>query len=187
MALATAALQTDIEDGAVQASPKVFSVGSRVVTFALKSDATLASHLVIDPSVDDAVVTGDHRILSNTIAEFISNPAKYGAPDGPIIISATLLSERGDVRLWVTNLADETQIQVTFDPFKSFGQADQSLERTQEGLGIGLTYVRVVAHLHAGEASLEQNDETGLITAVINLPNADSPGLRRSTEIMNDA
>jgi len=77
--------------------------------------------------------------------------------------------------------------QITFDPFESFGQADQSLERAQEGLGIGLTYVRAVARLHAGEASLEQDDEKGLITAAINLPSADSPGLRRSTEMMNVA
>ena len=132
-------------------------------------------------------MTGNHRILSNAVAEFISNAAKYGAPDGPITIGATVLSERGDVRLWVTNQAGSDQMQITFDPFESFGQADQPLERAQEGLGIGLTYVRAVARLHADEASLEQDDETGLITAAINLPSADSPGLRRSTEMMNVA
>ncbi len=68
-----------------------------------------------------------------------------------------------------------------FDPFESFGQADQSYKRAQEGLGIGLAYVRAVARLHAGEVSLERYDETGLITAPINLPSADPPRHRRST------
>ncbi len=163
------------------------AIAKEAVTLALKSDTALSSRLQIDPCTEDAVVTGDHRILSNAVAEFISNAAKYGAPDSSITIGATVLSERGDVRLWVTNQPGPDHLQITFDPFESFGQADQSLERAQEGLGIGLTYVRAVARLHAGEASLEQDDETGLITAAINLPSTDSPGLRRSTEMMNVA
>ena len=55
-------------------------------------------------------MTGNHRILSNAVAEFISNAAKYGAPDGPITIGATVLSERGDVRLWVTNQAGSDHV-----------------------------------------------------------------------------
>jgi signal transduction histidine kinase len=163
------------------------AIAKEAVTIALKSDAELAQRLEVDQSAKDVIVTGDHRILSNAMAEFISNAAKYGAPNSPITIGATVLSDRGDVRLWVSNTPAPDQAPITIDVFESFGQADQSLERAQEGLGIGLTYVRAVAHLHAGEASLEQDDESGLITASINLPSTDSPGLRRSTEIMNVA
>ena len=86
------------------------AIAREAVTLALMSETALSSRLQIDPSTEEAVVTGDHRILSNAVAEFISNAAKYGAPDGPITIGATVLSERGDVRLWVTNQAGSDHV-----------------------------------------------------------------------------
>lgn len=163
------------------------AIAKEAVTLAQKSDSSLAPRLEIAPGTDNVVVTGDHRILSNAIAEFICNAAKYGEKDGLITIGATNLSESGDTQIWVSNMPESDQMQITCDLFESFGQADQSLGRAHEGLGIGLTYVRAIARLHAGDASLEQHPDTGLITASINLPSAGALGVRRSVEIMNVA
>ena len=138
---------------------------------AVQAEPGLAPRLHAAPNSAGLHIRDDHRLLTSAMAEFISNASKYGAPGGAIRLGATALPD-GEISLWVGNAIAEGQPPLTADPFESFGQADSRLERSHEGLGVGLTYVRAVAGLHGGRASLIQTSAARDTIAAMELPAA---------------
>jgi CheY-like chemotaxis protein len=91
---------------------------------------------------------GDPHRLTQVTANLLNNAAKYTPSGGRISVVAE--REGGDVVLRVRD--NGTGIPAALLPriFDLFSQGDQSLARTQGGLGVGLTMVRhLVAH-HGG-------------------------------------
>jgi PAS domain S-box-containing protein len=90
------------------------------------------------------------------------DPARLAQVVGNLLNNACKFSEReGHVSLTVTHEAGEAVIRVRDDGigiaaekmpilFEMFQQADTSLERTQGGLGIGLTLVKTLVEMHGG-------------------------------------
>ncbi|RYG08642.1 MAG: response regulator, partial [Burkholderiales bacterium] len=78
----------------------------------------------------------------------INNAAKFSGPGTPITIAADYAD--GEVALRVRD--EGAGIAPEFLPriFDLFAQADQSLDRSQGGLGIGLTLVKHLVELHGG-------------------------------------
>ena len=62
--------------------------------------------------------------------------------------------------------------------FELFGQTDRPLDRSQGGLGIGLTVVRSLARLHGGDAEVSSEGEGKGTEVVIRLPALAAPGPR---------
>lgn len=94
------------------------------------------------------VVEGDSVRLSQVLSNLINNASKFSPPSSRILLRATYGD--GEVRIGVK---DEGQgIDPAFLPhiFDLFAQADQSLDRSQGGLGIGLTLVKHLVELHGG-------------------------------------
>lgn len=134
---------------------------------AAKSQPGLTGRLNIIDGTKAIDVFGDHKLLAKATAEFICNAAKYGHTAQPIEVGANQLSD-GRSELWVKNVAAPGAPLLQDDPFESFGQSDQRLERSHEGLGVGLTYVRAVSRLHDGAASLRADGDATIAT--ISLP-----------------
>ena len=97
---------------------------------------------------DPAWVLGDAIRLEEVIVNLLSNAAKY-TPEG------------GDVWLGMEEEADEVVIRVRDSGvgiapdvlpqiFDLFTQAQRTLDRSQGGLGVGLTVVRKVIEMHGG-------------------------------------
>jgi CheY-like chemotaxis protein/nitrogen-specific signal transduction histidine kinase len=93
-------------------------------------------------------VEGDPNRLAQVIANLLNNAAKY-TPDG------------GHIRLTVDRDGDEAAIRVKDDGegissemlprvFDLFSQASQSIDRSDGGLGIGLTLVKRLVEMHGG-------------------------------------
>jgi signal transduction histidine kinase/ActR/RegA family two-component response regulator len=94
----------------------------------------------------------DRVRLSQVVSNLLNNAAKYTPPCGHIWLSGHL--EHGQAVIRVRDngigIAPDTLPHV----FDLFTQADRSLDRSQGGLGIGLSVVQQIVHLHGGTVSV---------------------------------
>ena len=100
-------------------------------------------------------VEGDRTRLVQVLCNLLSNAAKYTAPGGAIHVEAR--AEDRAVRLSVTDSGVGIPADMLDRVFDMFTQVEQSLERSQGGLGIGLTLVKRLVELHGG--SVQANSE----------------------------
>ncbi len=107
---------------------------------------------------------GDSVRLTQVFSNILNNACKYTKPGGKIHLSSEV--HEGEVIVTVKDsgigIAPD-QLNVIFD---LFAQIDRTLERTQSGLGIGLTLVKRLTEMHGGTV------------------NAHSEGLGTGTEIV---
>lgn len=95
-----------------------------------------------------APLDGDATRLAQVFSNLLNNAAKYTPPGGNIALNAALLD--GKVRIEVSDNGIGLPAAVLPHVFDIFFQADQSLGRSQAGLGIGLPLARRLVELHGG-------------------------------------
>jgi CheY-like chemotaxis protein len=97
---------------------------------------------------EDIVLDADPLRLSQVFANLLNNAAKYMDEGGRIRMSAT--REDGDVLVSVEDsgigIAPESLPQL----FEMFSQLPLSLERSQGGVGIGLSLAKTLVEMHGG-------------------------------------
>lgn len=100
-------------------------------------------------------VEGDARRLKQVVANLLANASKYSGRNGVIEITA----ERKDSSVEVAVSDQGVGISEDMLPkiFDMFTKADRSLEKAQDGLGVGLTIARRIVELHGGEISAQSN------------------------------
>ena len=108
--------------------------------------------LTLDLPPEPLPLSCDPTRIVQVICNLISNAAKYTPPGGRITIGAR---RRGDGAGGVLELSvRDTGIGIPRDMldkvFDMFTQVTQSIERSQGGLGIGLTLVKRLVELHGG-------------------------------------
>src|SRR6185295_1579587 len=94
-------------------------------------------------------VAGDEVRLCQVVSNLLTNASKY-SPEGARI-EVTLDEMEGDARLAVRDEGIGIDPEMLPRLFDQFLQGDRSLDRSQDGLGIGLTVVRHVIELHGGK------------------------------------
>jgi CheY-like chemotaxis protein len=98
---------------------------------------------------EDLTVNGDLTRLSQVFSNLLNNAAKYTDKGGCIRLSAKMQREELLVRVRDNGIGIDPKILPNlFDPFR---QAESTLERSQGGLGIGLTLVRSLVEMHGGK------------------------------------
>jgi PAS domain S-box-containing protein len=116
-------------------------------------------------------ITGDAARLTQVFSNLLGNAAKY-SPDCAHI---ELKVER-ELNFAVVRVRDEgigIDSQVLPHIFDLFFQADQSLDRAQGGLGVGLTIVRAIVDMHAGQVEARSDGPGKGSEFVVRLPLAD--------------
>ena len=91
---------------------------------------------------------GDRTRLGQVLANLVNNAAKYSPSGGKITLE---VQEEGDelaIRVRDTGMGIPPEMLGRI--FDLFTQVDRSLDRSQGGLGIGLTLVRKLVELHGG-------------------------------------
>jgi CheY-like chemotaxis protein/anti-sigma regulatory factor (Ser/Thr protein kinase) len=116
-------------------------------------------------------VDGDPIRLAQVVSNLLTNAAKYTNPGGHVGIEAT---RHGD-RIVLTVRDDGMGILPAILPrvFDLFAQEDQGSDRSQGGLGLGLTIVRSLVSMHGGtvRASSEGRGKGSVFT--VDLPAAE--------------
>jgi CheY-like chemotaxis protein len=101
--------------------------------------------VTVDPQL---VVDADRERLAQVVANLLHNAAKYTERGGIILIAAS--REGADAVIVVR----DTGIGIPDDKlatiFEMFAQLNPAFERTQSGLGIGLTLARRLVQMHGG-------------------------------------
>ena len=104
----------------------------------------------LDVSVpaEPLIVQGDRTRLAQVLSNLLNNAAKYTEPGGRVWLSLQAEGHEAVLRVRDTGIGlDPHALSTIFDMFV---QVDRSLERTQAGLGVGLTLAKRLVSLHGG-------------------------------------
>ncbi|MGN6546044.1 MAG: hybrid sensor histidine kinase/response regulator [Aureliella sp.] len=104
--------------------------------------------LVVSLPAAPVYVRGDSVRLAQVFSNLLNNSSKYSDPGGSIRLTARC--KGGDVEVTVKDTGVGIPPPMLPKVFEMFTQVDQSLARSQGGLGIGLTLVQRLVELHDG-------------------------------------
>lgn len=125
---------------------------SRIVSHALEiSQPRFAArhhtlHATLPP--EDLLIDADHDRMVQVLGNLLTNAANYTPENGEIWLHVRL--EAGEAVIRVRDNGIGIDRDTLPHVFELFTQANRSLDRSQGGLGIGLTIVDTIVRLHGG-------------------------------------
>jgi two-component system CheB/CheR fusion protein len=126
--------------------------------------------LTVDIDEEPLLVEADAARLQQILANLLNNAAKYTPPGGHVALSA-----RRDGKQVVLSVKDDGMgipPQMIEDVFELFVQSPRTLDRSEGGLGVGLTLVRGLVERHGGQVSAHSDGEGQGAEFVVRLPSA---------------
>ncbi len=106
--------------------------------------------------------------LAQVLANLLNNAAKYTPAGGRITLSATREGDRAVVAIQDTGIGIAPEMLPRL--FEMFAQAAPALERSQGGLGIGLSLVRGLVEMHGGTVEARSEGADRGSEFVVRLP-----------------
>jgi PAS domain S-box-containing protein len=107
--------------------------------------------LLVSTSFEPLYVHGDHARLVQSVANVLTNAAKYTDPGGEIRLELRRQDEQAVIVVSDTGVGIAPELLPRV--FDLFVQGDRSLDRSQGGLGIGLSVVKRLVEMHQGRAT----------------------------------
>jgi PAS domain S-box-containing protein len=134
----------------------------------------------LDVNVSDerVVVDGDEVRLSQVVQNLLHNAAKYTPDGGHIEVRVRRDQAEGSVVVRDNGIGMAPKMLNT--AFELFKQAHQGLERTQGGLGVGLTLVQRLVKMHGGSVVARSEGPGRGSEFVVRLPLREEPAIVRS-------
>jgi signal transduction histidine kinase/ActR/RegA family two-component response regulator len=117
-------------------------------------------HVFVDPTRTEQI-----------IANLLTNAAKYTNKGGNITVRAS--TENGEAVIQVIDTGIGLPPEMLHRVFDLFAQADRTLDRSQGGLGIGLTVARKLAEMHGGSIAADSEGLGCGSTFTVRLPLAE--------------
>jgi signal transduction histidine kinase len=130
--------------------------------------AARAQRLVVEVPAEPLGIVGDRARIAQVLHNLLGNAAKFGQAGGTV-----RLALRVDGPDAVVTVSDDG---VGIDPsrlgdlFEPFSQIDPSLDRTNGGLGLGLSVVRELVEMHGGSVRADSTGLGGGATFTVRLP-----------------
>lgn len=116
---------------------------------------------------------GDPTRLAQVVANLLNNAAKYTDRGGQVSLAAEREGDEAVIRVRDNGIGLSAEILPRV--FDLFAQEDRSLDRSQGGLGIGLTLVRSLVELHNGTVSVQSRGPGQGSEFIIRLPVSSHP------------
>jgi signal transduction histidine kinase len=116
------------------------------------------------------VVHGDAGRLSQVVQNLLTNAAKYTEAQGRIEVEAS--RHGGTLELHVSDNGIGISAEMLANVFEVFVQGRQAIDRSQGGLGLGLTIVRKMVELHGGSVEARSDGVGRGSVFIVRLPAA---------------
>jgi len=137
--------------------------------------------LVFTPAALPIYVDGDAARLSQVFSNLLHNACKYTEPGGRITVTVSMPS---DEAVEVSICDNGIGIPEGFLPrlFEKFSQVSSALDRSQGGLGLGLSLVHGIVTLHDGQVSAHSDGADCGSEFVVRLPTVEAPAAVATAE-----
>jgi signal transduction histidine kinase len=119
---------------------------------------------------DPLVLEGDRTRLVQILCNLLSNAAKYTPPGGRIELAARAEAEEAVIS--VSDSGVGIPAEMLTRGVDMFTQVENTLERSQGGLGIGLTLVKRLTELHGGRIEAQSEGAGRGSRFILRLPRA---------------
>ena len=127
-----------------------------------------AHELILDVPAQPVWVDADVARLAQVLSNLLNNASKYTERGGRITLAVR--PEGDTVAISVHDTGMGIPAEMLSRVFDMFTQLDHSLERTQGGLGIGLTLVKQLVEMHEGTITAQSDGPGTGSEFVIRLP-----------------
>ncbi|HET7221205.1 MAG TPA: ATP-binding protein [Vicinamibacterales bacterium] len=177
-----------IARGKVELKKELVEVGE-VVAKAIEMASPLLElrehDLTVDVPAHGLVVDADPARLAQVIGNLLTNAGKYTEKGGHITVTARL--DGAEVRVSVKDTGIGISPAMLPYVFDMFAQERQALDRSQGGLGLGLTIVRSLTERHGGTVEARSDGPGRGSEFVLRIPNAVDATARRTTAVPSGA
>ena len=162
---------------------KVFLRLERISVFSVVAAAMEAARPVMDAGhhqvrvnlpTEDLWLDADPIRLAQVIGNLLNNSAKYSQDGGRITLSCWRAADQVVIQVQDNGLGISANM--LEEVFEMFTQVNQTLGRSQGGLGIGLALVKRLVEMHSGTVTAESAGAGSGSTFTVRLPCAAAPG-----------
>ena len=146
-------LKTVPRNDQIQLAPMIEEVLADLSPLAEKSGVTLSQ------SGEDLWITGSDVLVYRAIFNLVENGVKYNRPGGSVCVAASRRGEEAMIEIKDTGCGIPEDFRESV--FQPFFRVDKSRSREKGGVGLGLSLVWEIAHLHGGDVRVRESGESG--------------------------
>ena len=139
----------------IQLAPMIEEVLADLSPLAEKSGVTLSQ------TGEDLWITGSDVLVYRAIFNLVENGVKYNRSGGSVCVAAS--SRDGEAVIEVKDTGCGIPEGFRESVFQPFFRVDKSRSREKGGVGLGLSLVWEIAHLHGGDVRVRESGETGTV------------------------
>ena len=139
----------------IQLAPMIEEVLADLSPLAEKSGVTLSQ------SGEDLWVTGSDVLVYRAIFNLVENGVKYNCPGGSVCVAVSRRGQKAVIEVKDTGCGIPENFRESV--FQPFFRVDKSRSREKGGVGLGLSLVWEIAHLHGGDVRIRESGETGTV------------------------
>ena len=137
----------------IQLVPMIEEVLADLSPLAEKSGVTLSQ------SGEDLWITGSDVLVYRAIFNLVENGVKYNRPGGSVCAAVSRRGEKAMIEIKDTGCGIPEDFRESV--FQPFFRVDKSRSREKGGVGLGLSLVWEIAHLHGGDVRIRESGESG--------------------------
>ena len=139
----------------IQLAPMIEEVLADLSPLAEKSGVTLSQ------SGEDLWITGSDVLVYRAIFNLVENGVKYNRPGGSVCAAVSHRVEEAMIEIKDTGCGIPEDFRESV--FQPFFRVDKSRSREKGGVGLGLSLVWEIVHLHSGDVRVRESGETGTV------------------------
>ena len=139
----------------IQLAPMIEEVLADLSPLAEKSGVTLSQ------SGEDLWITGSDVLVYRAIFNLVENGVKYNRPGGSVCAAVSRRGEKAMIEIKDTGCGIPEDFRESV--FQPFFRVDKSRSREKGGVGLGLSLVWEIAHLHGGDVRVRKSGKTGTV------------------------